>query len=271
MSIQPFVIDAHSHFGPTNLFFSPEYSADELLSRMDSVSIEISLVCGDMDAMFAQSPASNIENLQEVYEGSGGRLPFLAVFDPRGSARCLEALRRGMGLNGSPRFSGFRGIKIHPVFHSTPAEDPSYEPVWRFAAENNLPIMSHTWSISSYNPPQALSTPDRFEKWVKKFPSVRFILGHSGGRGTGRFEAIRMTNEYENVYMDFGGDIYCYRYMERMTEQVPVHKILFGSDWPWMDPRSHLTRVYLAEISTETKRKILRDNAMEVYGLDKDG
>jgi predicted TIM-barrel fold metal-dependent hydrolase len=52
-----------------------------------------------------------------------------------------------------------------------------------------------------------------------------------------------------------------------MAEAVPENKLLFGTDYPWIDYRSHLTRVYLAVISVSLKRKILRDNALEVFQL----
>ena len=77
-----------------------------------------------------------------------------------------------------------------------------------------------------------------------------------------------MVNEYENVYMDFAGDIYCYEYFEKMERSVPENKVIFGSDYPWLDQRSHLTRVYLANISTSLKGKIFRENALAVYRLE---
>lgn len=77
-----------------------------------------------------------------------------------------------------------------------------------------------------------------------------------------------MAQEYDNVYMDIGGDIYCYQYFEQLAGELPDNKVLFGSDFPWIDCRSHLTRVYLAEISMSLKRRILRDNGLEVYRLE---
>jgi hypothetical protein len=113
-----------------------------------------------------------------------------------------------------------------------------------------------------------LSTPDKFEPYAKKYSDVHFVLGHSGGRGEGRREAIRMAKKYRNVYMDFGGDIYCQGYFESMAEAGILDRVLFGSDYPWIDARSHLTRVYLANIPTAAKRAILRDNAVRVYRLE---
>jgi len=37
--------------------------------------------------------------------------------------------------------------------------------------------------------------------------------------------------------------------------------------FPWFDLRSHLTSVFLASVSIKFKRKILRNNALEVFSL----
>lgn len=258
----PFIIDAHAHTGYPNVFFSPEVDWEHLIERMDQLSIQYSINLCSMKMLNSTTRLDELETARREYEQSKGRIFYLGFYDPRNSEKDLDALQEAR------EWPGFKGIKIHPSFNGVSADDPRYELVWRYAAENNLPIVSHTWSVSSYNPVQVLSTPDKFEKYAKAFSSVRFVLGHSGGRGTGRLEAIRMANEYSNVYMDFGGDVYCFGYFETMLEQVPENKILFGSDYPWLDQRSHLTRVYLADITTSQKRKILRDNALEVYQLE---
>ena len=148
-----------------------------------------------------------------------------------------------------------------------PADNPRYDSIWIFAAERGLPLVSHTWSLSSYNPVQALSTPGRFLPGVEKHPSVKLVLGHSGGRGEGRLQAIRMARQYPCVFTDIAGDIMDRHFLEGMAGEGIERKVLFGSDYPWLDQRAHLTCVYLAGISPEAKRLILRDNAMSVFGL----
>ena len=199
--------------------------------------------------------------LREVFERSGRRIHYLAVFNPLRPHESLSALKRHRSR------PGLVGLKIHPSFHRTPAESASYEPAWRFAAEHTLPILTHSWSVSDHNPVQHLSTPERFERFVRKFPAVRLVLGHAGGRGSGRDDAVRMVNEYESVYLDFAGDIFCYGLIETLVASAPAEKILFGSDFPWLDPRANLTRVLLADINASAKARILRDNALVVYGI----
>jgi hypothetical protein len=258
---EPFIVDAHVHTGYPGQFFSPEVDARSLLARMDQFGIQYAVNLCSMRNLLGGSLAE-MEAAQREFEESGRRIFFCGFFDPRRSAEDLKILETAAG------WSGFKGIKIHPSFNKVSADDKRYEAVWKFAAQRDLPIVAHTWSASSYNPVQVLSTPGRFEGFVKRFPAVRFVLAHSGGRGEGRREAIRLAQQYENVYMDFGGDIYCHRYFEEIAAAGLHAKVLYGTDYPWMDARSHLTRVYLADIPTAAKRSILRDTALRVYRLE---
>lgn len=255
----PFIIDAHAHIGLPGMFFSPQSTAAELLRSMDRLSVRLAILAGDPITL-AEGAGAGMSALRRACEESEGRLRYLGVFDPRSSAECLSALKQAVA------WPGFAGLKLHPSFHRTSADDPGYEPAWEFAAEHDLPILAHTWSVSDYNPAQRYATPERLEAYVRRFPRVRLILGHAGGRGSGRGEAVRMANAYANVFLDFAGDVYCCRLIETLAESVPPEKILYGSDFPWMDAGTQLTRVLLADVDDEVKNKILVDNATTAFG-----
>ena len=256
---QPSIIDAHVHVDPPAQFFAPEADADALLRAMDRLGIAHA-VCSDTLSVF-EGCGHGLGRHRDLYERSGGRVHYLGTFDPRRSDACLGA------LDEAKDWPGLVGLKIHPSIHGTPAENVAYEPAWRFAGEHDLPILAHTWSVSDYNPVQHLSMPGRFEPYVQRFPRVRFVLGHAGGRGTGRHEAVRMANDYPQVYLDFAGDIFCYRLIEDLVAAVPPEKVLFGSDFPWLDPRANLTRVLLADVDESIKAMILCHNAAGVYRI----
>jgi hypothetical protein len=254
-----FFIDAHLHIGHIGAFFAPLVQQKDLLLAMDNAGISHS-ICMDHLTVF-EGAGAGLEPLRDLFETSGRRVYYLGTFDPRRASACVDALKQAKD------WPGFVGLKLHPSMHGVPADDPVYEQAWRFAADHNLAIMSHSWSASSYNPVQFLSTPERFEVQIRKFPQVHFVLGHAGGRGTGRHDAVRMANEYPCVYLDIAGDIFDYRLLEKLVQSVPVEKILYGSDFPWMDPRSRLSHVLLADIEDSIKGKILRGNAIRVYRL----
>lgn len=248
------------HLDPISKFYAPSPEPNDLLKLMDRLSIGHA-VCIDHLTMY-EGAGEGMRSLRNVYEISGGRINYLGGYDPRKSRACMKILKQAVS------WPGFAGIKIHPSFHSTPADDPGYESIWNFAAENDLAILAHSWSVSDYNAAQSHSTPEKFEKFIYKFKNVRIVLAHAGGRGDGRNEMIRLVNKYDNVYTDIAGDIFCYRLVESLAGSIPIGKILFGSDFPWFDPRANLARVILTNIDDNIKKKILRENAMRVYRIE---
>jgi predicted TIM-barrel fold metal-dependent hydrolase len=81
---------------------------------------------------------------------------------------------------------------------------------------------------------------------------------------------IRLVTQYDNVYTDYAGDIFDLGLLESLTQALPSRRILFGSDYPWLDPRANLGRTILAEIPTRLKERILGLNALELFGLHDD-
>jgi hypothetical protein len=195
----------------------------------------------------------------KAYEESEGRIHFLGVYDP---GKGKESLRY---LESALKSPGFAGIKIHPSFHSTFADDPSYLPAWDFARKYKKTILSHTWSLTE-NPVQKFSIPRLFEKNINDYGDVNIILGHAGGRRNGRLQAIDLAASHSNVYLDIAGDIFCPGLIGKLVEKPGAEKIIFGSDWPWFDPMCYLPRIFLAPISMKQKEMILCGNAMALFG-----
>ncbi len=254
---EPFIIDAHLHVGSAGQLSVADPTVGHIVALMDRLGIARAI--GSDHTALLEGGGTGLARMMRAFEESQGRVHGLAVVDPRAASKCLGELERSLD------WKGLAGIKIHPSCHQTPADDPSYGPVWQFASSHDLTILAHSWSVSDYNPSQALSVPGRFERWVREFPTVRLVLGHAGGRGSGRPEAIRLANECANVYLDFAGDIYCYRLIETLVQAVASTKILFGSDFPWTGPSDHLSRVLLADVGDGDKARILRLNAMNAY------
>ena len=74
-------------------------------------------------------------------------------------------------LKPAVAWPGFVGLKLHPSFHRAFADDPAYERAWEFAAEHDLSILAHTWSVSHYNPAQHTPPPSGW-----KLMSAGFLL-----------------------------------------------------------------------------------------------
>jgi predicted TIM-barrel fold metal-dependent hydrolase len=199
---------------------------------------------------------------EAAYAQSHGRLVYSLIYDPHYSQISLDWFEKALDR------PGFVGIKIHPSFHQVWPDDVRYDPIWQFAAAHDLPILTHSWAVSGYNPVQKFSTPDCFAARVANFPDVNLILGHAGGRYEGHLAAAELAKQHPNIYLDTSGDCYAFGFIEWLVDQVGAERILFGSDMNWIDPRTHLARIYDAEITWEEKLLILGENARRLYQLD---
>jgi predicted TIM-barrel fold metal-dependent hydrolase len=115
------------------------------------------------------------------------------------------------------------------------------------------------------NPVQKLSEPVRFEKYIAQYPEVTFIAGHCGGPGSGRTQIIRLAQKYPNVCLDVSGDIFSFNLIPELVGSAGADRVIFGSDQPWIDPRAHLMRIFLADIKEEEKQLVLGLNALRIY------
>jgi len=254
------IIDSHLHLGPFPGYYNYDISLEGILRLMDSLGIThavnihtAGLIYGDLER--------GVEESLKAYEVSGGRIVSFHTFDPNNPDKSLQVIRS----HTDSRI--FKGIKIHPSFHGVPADSEKYSPVWEYAQQNGILLLTHTWDISPTNPTQKLSYPPLFEKYLEKYPGVRIIFGHSGGRYEGIREALRLGRAYQSVYFDTAGDIYASHFIETLVAGVGSQRVLFGSDCTMMDQRTMLGAVLGAQISTAEKEDILYGNASKLFGI----
>lgn len=94
-----------------------------------------------------------------------------------------------------------------------------------------------------------------------------FILGHTGETFEGIKTCVELANRYENIYLDISGWGFMNKgYLEYLVKRVDVSKILFGSDFSWIDVRYAAAAVLFAGISEREKRMILSLNASRLFG-----
>jgi len=261
---EPFIIDAHTHnvipgkpspmpFPTPDLFFSPA----DWLCFMDHCALEM-ILTAPMDAIMDPGSCSR-EGCAELHAAAPERFRYFTVFHPKGDDAHVRRVRESLCDPGCV------GIKLQPSFHKTAADDDAYVPAYKLAREFGKPIMTHSWEVSSYNPVQYLSHPDRFRKHLKTFPHVTLVLGHAGGRPSALDAVAALCREYPHVRMDLAADYYDNGLIDNLAATVGVDRILFGSDMNWMDPRCNLAPVLASSLSDDDLLRILRLNAQSTY------
>jgi predicted TIM-barrel fold metal-dependent hydrolase len=99
------------------------------------------------------------------------------------------------------------------------------------------------------------------------FPDLKLLGIHIGVPWTD--EMISMAWKHENVYI--GGDAYAPKYWpESLVHYINTygsHKVLFGTDWPVIDPERAMREIDELNFRPEAKRNMLRENALRVFRL----
>jgi len=246
------VIDAHCHMGRWANFNIPHGDAAGMVAQMDRLGIR-ACVSAHHASIGPDFRFGNDEVLQAMADFPGRIYGYATVNPNYPEAEIVEEMERCIS-------AGMVGVKIHPDTHQCMVDDEKYRPVWEFANERALPLLSHT-GIGGKNPVKT------FESLAEKYPNVKIILGHAGFGSEGANQSIETARKYPNIYPEITGSVVVYGTLERMVRAVGADRILFGTDLPFLDPRPQLGRVAFAKISDDEKRMILGLNASRLFGI----
>jgi uncharacterized protein len=265
--VKPFVIDSHAHniqFGGRQLYKMPtpdmNFHPADWIDFMDLCSVE--QIYLTPATVLMEKLNSSLPYVQDLIDFSPQRFFYYEVFSP------VEGDTHIGAVCSAVKHPGCIGIKIHPSFHKVDADDDRFEKIYRLADACRTSIMTHSWEISSYNPDQYRSHPEKFRKHLGNFRNTPFVLGHAGGRPSAFEATISVCREFPNVYVDLAGDYYNNGLIDILADRLGADRILFASDVDWVDTRCNLSPVIASSLKDEDVLKILRTNALKVFRKD---
>ena len=245
------VIDAHAHLGPYSLFHIPGSDLDSMVEVMDLTGVRMTVLSSNQAIQY-DANAGNTETLRAV-DRFPDRIAGYAVVNPW--QRPDRELRR---LDGDPRFVG---VKVHPDLHDYPLTGPLYEPLWEHVEETGLPVLTHTWHGSPYDDPGLVG------EVLTRHPGVRMILGHSGVSPAGMAASLDVASEHPSAYLEICGSSMTGELLRWLVERAGADRVLFGSDFPFIDQRYSLGRVVGAGFEPKVAEAVLGGNAASLFGL----
>jgi hypothetical protein len=112
-----------------------------------------------------------------------------------------------------------------------------------------------------------LGHPMLIEPVARKYPKLKIALGHAGVPWI--WEAWSVVIRNPNVYLDISAypDFYNHIPWEAYSRYGAEHKILFATDYPFVDIKETLVALDAVDISTEFKKKILSENAARLLNI----
>jgi len=191
-----------------------------------------------------------------------------ASVDPWKGALAVQELERAV------RVLGLRGLKVHPITQAFAPNDTRFYPLWAKAAELGIPIISHSGQtgVGARMPGGGgyklkYAHPMLFDDVAADFPDLTIILAHPAVPW--QEEQLAVALHKANVYIDLSGWSPTYfrpilvQYMNGLLQD----KVLFGSDYPLLQPERWLRDFERLEIKPGVRQKILLDNARTLLKL----
>lgn len=241
-------------------------TVEDYIARMDRAGIDRSLLIAVRagDLKIRGSFEITYDRVAEVCADHPGRFSGLAGVDPFRGMQGIYDLER------SVRELGFVGAHLYPHWFGLAPNDRRYYPYYSKCCELDIPIMmqvGHNLVYSRERRLPSVGRPITLDDVAIDFPELRLIGIHIGVPWTD--EMISMAWKHENIFI--GVDAYAPKHWP----QALVHylntygreKVLFGTDWPVIDPERAVREIDAMGLRPESHRMLMRDNALRVFRL----
>lgn len=235
------IVDVHSH-----VWSYPEHFTDEFRqqARRARAGREV-----DLTVEFDAYRASATPDVRTVVFGGKARLSGIWVPDQyvaKYVSQHPDSLIGFMSLDPTQdgwqeemrigrETLGLRGIKLMPMYAGFRPDDASLDPLWRYAAECQLPVLLHTGTTFVSQAPLDCTLPRRLDRVAIRFPELQLILAHLGHPYEG--ECVAMIRKHQHVYADVSALHYrpfqLYHSLMLVQEYGVWDKLLFGTDYPF--------------------------------------
>jgi len=189
------------------------------------------------------------------------RLYGVASVDLRRPMEAVRELRRAV------RELGFRGLRLLPWLWELPPDDRRYYPLYAECVALGVPFclqVGHAGPLRASEPGRPIPYLDHV---ALDFPELVIVAGHIGYPWTE--EMISLATKYENVHIDTSA-YKPRRYPPQLVEYLRGHgrrKVLFGSNYPMIQPAACLSQMDDLALDEETTRLFLHDNAARLFRL----
>ncbi|MGC8971397.1 MAG: amidohydrolase family protein [bacterium] len=245
------MIDAHAHLGK---WFNFYYDGGDFLSMvriMDRIGMESAWI----SALISIGPDYKLGNemVLEAMMAFPDRFRGYVTLSPYFADRIEEELKERAS-------QGFIGIKLHPGTHAYPIDGVNYLYAYKYADEHKWPILIHTWGERDVR---------TIIEIAKSYQNAIFIMGHSGGDLRSMLLAVELAKDVNNIYLDLTGSAMYNGIIEYYVEKIGSKRILFGTDFPFIDPRPAIGWVRGSKIKEEDKFNILHRNAEKILNSTK--
>ena len=238
------IVDCHCHAGRGDDLTDPWTTDAPLgpyLRRARRAGIGRTVVV----PTFPRDSRRGNRELGRIVAGGGGRLIGFAWVHPRRDAGRIDRL-----LDEAVRL-GLRGIKVH-AHNAMPTRE-----LCEAARRLRLPMLVDVFGKGHV-----------VEMFAGQYPDVQFVVAHLGSfvdDWRAHQTVIDCMVRLPNVHADTSG-VRRFDYLVEAVRRAGAHKLLFGSDGPWLHPGLELHKIRLMGLPAEQERLVTGGNLIRLLG-----
>ncbi|MEM2849305.1 MAG: amidohydrolase family protein [Candidatus Bathyarchaeia archaeon] len=212
------------------------------------------------------------ESIRNIIEKSGEMFIGFAGLNPIKGDEAIDELEKAHS-------EGFKGVKLYPPLQGFKPRDRKLYAFYERAQQLNMPLLFHTGVSWIRRVELAYCHPFEVEDVAVTFPNLKVVLAHMGFPWI--WEAAIIAVKYENVYLDLSGvftgtpkehisHVFTKTLTPSFVSRFLADKIVFGSDWPRMEPFKMVEAVRSLPLERSVLDKIMRLNALRILEIEEE-
>jgi len=237
------IVDCHCHAGKGDLMTAPwntDAPIEPYLERARAAGIDRTIVFPLFHSDYSEA---NAQLARIVARYRDRLIGFAFVHPSRDAGRVFSMVRQAVTQ------WRFRGIKVH--------------------GHEAMPTRELCDTARAFRVPLLVDVagqPSVMEMLAPQYRDVSFIIPHLGSFGDdwrAHQQVVDQLVRFPNVYADTSG-VRRFDYIVEAVKRAGAHKVLFGSDGPWLHPDVELHKIRLLKLSAEREALVLGGNALRL-------
>ncbi|MPZ61896.1 MAG: amidohydrolase family protein [Propionibacteriales bacterium] len=242
------------------------FSVEDYVAKMDRAGVERSFLAAVKSGsrMHKIHRRISYEQVADVVQRYPDRFSGLAGVDPTEGMAGLRELEHAV------KDLGFIGAHLYPHWFEMAPDHARYYPIYAKCCELDIPIqmqVGHCLRYTDERPLKSVGRPITLDTIACDFPELKIVGIHIGWPWDE--EMIAVAYKHPNVYI--GSDAYAPRHWSpnfvKFIDSWGSDKVLFGTDYPVIDPERAVQEIEELGIREDSMRKFMRDNALRLYDL----
>jgi uncharacterized protein len=251
------------------------WTADYMVQMMNEAGVDLSLVIslwcangvgGEEIFVAAEEMLPMFRAYPKLFRGLVGISPVRHWGDRYYAPRYIEHVVRQYGFVGAHMYPHWFGVRVN---------DRRMYPIYEKCAELDIPISFQTGQGTMRSNSRVVARPIWIDEIARDFPTLKIIALHSGYPWEEELVALAVENENLYICPDvppprfWHSSIVSYLKEEgRYAGLGGSDKVIWATDFPLQEPGPSLKELDRLGLSDSVRKKLVRDNAIRVFGLD---